>query len=305
MKVVQESVSRSFLLACPFDRSTLQVDSASACCPTCGQIFRCSENIWRFLPSPNPHQLFLDSYRRVRRDERWGSDDPAYYQALPYVSPDDPHYDVWRVRAVSFETLIALLGPRCRVLDAGAGNGWLSYQLVRRGHCVATLDVNDDEYDGLGAQRFFPLALFACQADFARLPFAANQFDVVIFNASLHYSTDPEQAIRESLRVIVPNGKVIVMDSPMFENRANGEAMLRARAKHYRTRHGFDPDDSISGFLTFGDMARLPCDWQWHESVPSLGWALRPALARVRGKREPPRFGVMVGAVAANGSAPF
>ena len=40
---------------------------------------------------------------------------------------------------------------RVRVLDVGAGSGWLSHCLTALGHGAVALDAIDDDVDGLGA----------------------------------------------------------------------------------------------------------------------------------------------------------
>jgi len=287
----------AFALACPTDRTCLEMDRESARCPMCEHTYARSDRIWHFLDDhATPHQNFLDVYRAVRRAEGWGAQDAAYYINLPHLARGNPHAAIWRVRAASFSRLLALIEPRARILDVGAGNCWLAFQLTRRGHEVAAVDLNDNAEDGLGAQKFYPLPLHCYQADFDHLPFAAAQFDAVIFNASLHYSQDLTRTINEALRVLNARGKIIVMDSPLYRQRASGEAMMRGKALEFKTRYGLEMDATPRGFLTFDDFDKLPCHWQWHVSHVDLRWALRPLRARVTGQREPAQFGVMVGA---------
>ena len=94
-------------------------------------------------------------------------------------------------------------GENRRVLDLGAGNGWLAYQLSRRGHSVVAVDWSDDEFDGLGALCHYAATLAACHADFAALPFADAQFDLIVFNAALHYARNLADTFAESLRVLL------------------------------------------------------------------------------------------------------
>lgn len=288
--------STTFALACPADHTSLEIDRETARCPMCQGSYTCANHIWRFLDARSaPYQNFLDVYRTVRRAEGWGALDAEYYCNLPHIARGNPLAAIWRVRAASFSKLLALIEPHGRILDVGAGNGWLAYQLTRRGHAVAAADLNDDAEDGLGAQKFYPLPLPCYQADFDHLPFAAAQFDAVIFNASLHYSKNLARTINEALRVLKGNGKIIVMDSPLYRQRASGEAMMRDKADEFKTRYGLVLDATPRGFLTFDDFDKLPCHWQWRVSHVDLRWALRPLRARVMGQREPAQFGVMVG----------
>ncbi len=242
---------------------------------------------------------FLTPYQTIRRAEGWGALDAAYYQNLPQVAASDPQRAIWRVRAANFRALLQIIGVRRRVLDLGAGNGWLAYQLAQRGHSVAAVDVNDDELDGLGARRNYPFALNAYRADFSALPFGAARFDAVVFNASLHYARDLAPVIAEALRVLVPDGMLVVMDSPLYHDAASGRAMFADKRRGFQERLGLEISNDAVGFLTFADFVHLSrvfaLTWRWIEPFVDVRWATRHLRARLRGQREPARFGLMVG----------
>ncbi|MBI3914973.1 MAG: class I SAM-dependent methyltransferase [Chloroflexi bacterium] len=144
--------------------------------------------------------------------------DGEYYRALPIVPHDDPHRAIWKIRAKHFARLLQMLGDakNLRVLDIGAGNGWLSNQLAAREHSVAAVDLNDDRRDGLGARVNYANAFECYQAEFDCLPFSDAQFDFVIFNASLHYASSLTSSLAESQRVLAPRGSIIILDSPFY-----------------------------------------------------------------------------------------
>ena len=184
---------------------------------------------------------------------------------LPSVPRDHPQADEWRIRRESYAHLQEHAIPdiwlgATRVLELGAGCGWLSYRLATHGYRVVAVDRLDDEADGLGACRHYPIAFPAVQADFDALPFEPYQFDVVVFNASLHYSTNPAASLREAARMVSPGGAVAVMDSPTFYRDADGEAMVADQERRMRTEHGLaEPVRAGMGFLTYArDRARVP-----------------------------------------------
>lgn len=289
-------MSGPIVYACPTDHAVLNIRGESAQCPACHSTFHRTGNIWRFVNvTLDPYRSFIETYRVVRRAEGWGSTDALHYLDLPHVAPDAPHAKIWRVRAVTFKSLLRHLARPSTLLDVGAGNGWLSYQLLKRGHTMVSLDLNDDARDGLGAREVYPLPLECAQADMQQLPFAGEQFDAVIFNASLHYTTNLEGALESSLRVLKPDGKLFVMDSPMYRERASGDAMLNAKARSFQETYGIELTREQRGYLTFDDFKSVALHWTWHESVADWRTKLRAASARRRGKREPARFGVMVG----------
>ena len=158
-------MNASPVLVCPADHQSLRVTGGRAECALCGSVYMRVGQIWRFVRANERTAAFLDAYRAVRRGEGWGAIDPHYYHHLPHVDAADPQRETWRVRAASFSALLRVIGQRRHVLDLGAGNGWLAYQLLRRGHSVAPVDLSADEYDGLGALGNYPIPFDAYQAD--------------------------------------------------------------------------------------------------------------------------------------------
>ena len=132
-----------------------------------------------------------------------GRRSPDYYRMLPCVVARRSTPAEWRVRRDSFAHLQRHVLPAnghgpMRVLDLGAGSGWLSHRLAAVGHRVVAVDRLDDEADGLGACRHYPVPFAAVQADFDALPFEPSQFDLVVFDGSLHYAPDPAATLAES-----------------------------------------------------------------------------------------------------------
>ena len=135
---------------------------------------------------------FLDDYARIRSAEGRGSNESAYYRALPFTDLSGRNSEQWRIRARTYRYFVDRVLPRQRskVLDLGAGNCWLSYRLAESGHEPVSVDIFSDPRDGLGAARHYPVPFPTVEADFDRLPFTDSSFDLVVFNASVHYSPD-------------------------------------------------------------------------------------------------------------------
>jgi ubiquinone/menaquinone biosynthesis C-methylase UbiE len=127
-------------------------------------------------------------------------------------------------------------GP-LRVLDLGAGNGWLAHRAALGGADALALDVRDDRVDGLGAAPpRSPMARVA--GSFEAIPVAANAFDVVVFNASLHYAENLREALREARRVARTGATIVVLDTPFYRHAADGEAMVREKRLDAERRFG-------------------------------------------------------------------
>ena len=165
---------------------------------------------------------------------------------------------------------------------------------------MVAVDRLDDDADGLGACRHYPIAFAAVQADFDALPFEPHQFDVVVFTGSLHYSSDPEASLREAVRMVTPGGTVAVMDSPVFRRDADGEAMIADLQQRLQVEDGLvAPIRAGVGFLTYARMERafqtLGLRCRFLRSRGPLVWRLRRQIGRWRLGRQPATFGVWVG----------
>jgi ubiquinone/menaquinone biosynthesis C-methylase UbiE/uncharacterized protein YbaR (Trm112 family) len=305
-----------FSFACPRCRTLLDVDSPAAfTCPNDGLSFPLVDGIWRMLlPEREAYfQEFVEQYESVRQAEGWGGESADYYRALPYKDLSGRYPEIWRMRAAAFHTLVAeIVEPLSsqkrrplKIVDVGAGNGWLAYRLAQGGHDLAAVDLLTNRVDGLGAHACYDAAFTAVQAEFQRLPLTGKQADLVIFAAALHYAASAGEALREALRVLRPDGKLVVMESPTYHDPDSGEQMVLERKERFERTLGFRGDTVESeNYLTFAGVEKLgqELELSWQRLAPDYGlrWRLRPYLARLLGSREPATFQILVGILREN-----
>lgn len=292
--------------ACPQCRASLEEAQGVWHCRACDRHFGRSQGLYRFLSPADQAALapFHAQYRRVRERDGYRERSPEYYRKLPLVSPDHPRAAEWRIRRETYAQFqVRALPPTwsgsLRVLDLGAGNGWLTHRLSASGCDAVAVDRLDDEEDGLGACRHYPLSFPAVQADFDRLPFCDASVDLVVLNGSLHYAADPARTLAEARRVLAPGGAVAVMDSPMFVHAEAGARMVDEQRRRFRDEYGVG--DVVSdgvGFLTFAALAdacrALGLHGRFFPTRGPLMWRLRRQLARARIRRAPAAFGLWV-----------
>ena len=297
----------AFTLACPLCHTPWPPPyGQSLTCPRDKLTFTQIDGIWRFLLPPRKAHLrqFMQEYQTVRQAEGWGSLDPAHYRALPFQSSNGRYADIWHIRAKSYQALRQRLLPSGTkpqyILDLGAGNSWLAYRLAQAGHTVAAVDLLVNEVDGLGAYRHYDAAYLPLQAEFDHLPLADTQADLVIFNGAFHYATDYEQTLREALRLLRPNGRILIMDSPLYRDGESGRQMVAEREAMFAAQHGFCgnalPHENYLTYKRLAQMgAALSLRWQFIRPWYGLRWVIRPWLARLRGRREPATFQLIIG----------
>lgn len=297
-----------FVFACPQCGIKLErITAVKQQCPQDGQEYCCIDGIWRFLlPQRQAHfAQFVKEYETVRQAEGRGSTEAAYYRALPFADLTGKMTADWQIRAQSFQVLLQqVVGPLaekrpCRILDLGAGNGWLSYRLAQRGHHVAAVDLTVNRFDGLGTHPMYDASFLPVQAEFDHLPFAGGQADLAIFNASLHYTSSYERTLREALRVVRPEGMVVVVDTAVYHDESSGAQMVREREAHFQQTYGF-PSNAIAAenYLTYERIEAVAKTLSVSQRLlwPVPGWrrAVRKWRARLNGRREPAQFPLIV-----------
>ena len=289
--------------------------SASIECDCCEALTHKRSGVWRMLSSRQHARFaqFKREYEEIRRSEGRGSKHPAFYLALPFADLTGNFRDQWLIRARSCRYLERNILPRLeerhgdnlRVLDIGAGNGWLSYRLALSGHRPVAVDVCSNAYDGLEAARHYATVLpefFArFEAEMNCLPFDDAQFDVAIYNASFHYSTDYERTLREAIRCLRPGGTILIVDSPTYQHAHSGEKMRSERSEFFEAKFGTRADSLPTGdFLTpeiMQHLSELGVRWTRHLAWYGFRWWMRPAIARLKRRREPSRFYLYEGRV--------
>jgi SAM-dependent methyltransferase len=115
------------------------------------------------------------------------------------------------------------VGPR--VLDLGAGEGWVASELARRGFSTCGADV------GPFARAAIPYVVY----DGERLPFGGAAFDTTLLLLTLHHCAKPEAVLDEAIRVT--RARLIVTES-VYRNRLDRWWLDVLDGRFNRLRHG-------------------------------------------------------------------
>jgi ubiquinone/menaquinone biosynthesis C-methylase UbiE len=272
--------------------------------------FRIQNGVWRFLlPENEAHYArFIRDYETVRRAEGRGSPSAEYYRALPFRDLSGLHRADWKIRARSFNVLVknvltrlqAPLERSLKIIDLGAGNGWLSGRLAAQGDRVIAVDLLVNEQDGLGAWKYYEHSFTPVQAEFNHLPVMDCFVDAVIFNASFHYSENYAETLKEALRVLSPQGLVVILDSPVYRRGASGEKMVQEREEQFKQKYGLASNNLQSeNYLTYARLKELAQElnlrWKFITPFYGLRWMLQPWMAKLSSRREPAKFHILVG----------
>ena len=104
-----------------------------------------------------------------------------------------------------------------RMLEIGAGTGYFTLNLLRRGIVdeATAIDISPGMLEALQVTAArLDLTVDTVAADAERLPFADESFDLLIGHAVLHHIPDLAAALRECRRVLRPGGTLAFMGEP-------------------------------------------------------------------------------------------
>jgi ubiquinone/menaquinone biosynthesis C-methylase UbiE len=114
------------------------------------------------------------------------------------------------------DALLSLIpaGPEGRLLDIGTGTGRVLELLAPRVRQALGVDASKAML-ALARSRLSGPGFAHCAvrlADMYRLPLLDSSFDIVVQQMVLHHAEDPAGAVLEATRVLVPGGRLLVID---------------------------------------------------------------------------------------------
>ncbi|GAB4568655.1 MAG: hypothetical protein Kow0047_21650 [Anaerolineae bacterium] len=199
-------------------------DGSSLHCSVCELVYPVEHGVL-LLGTPDQRER-LDrlarSYREARLQEGWRPLDGRMVRALPDVRPPGHPRLYWTTRSETFRAFVRRLPPSrdgALAADLGAGTGWLSLCLAKRGYRAVAVEASREPGFGLGALTDAladaPLSVLPVQADLERPPLHPGRYALVVFNASLHYAHNCAATVARAASLLRRGGILAVMDTPI------------------------------------------------------------------------------------------
>jgi 2-polyprenyl-3-methyl-5-hydroxy-6-metoxy-1,4-benzoquinol methylase len=176
---------------------------------------------------------FGDLYIDVRLKEKRVLTD-GQLMFLPDIEPEHIHHKEWLLRKRSCQRLTAYLTKKKRplkILEIGCGNGWLSSRLSAiENTTVVGLDITEVEINQ--AKRVFKKHnLEFVASSFNPAMFLENEFDIILFAASIQYFPSLKNILTQALSRLHSEGEIHVIDTHFYKP---GEIQnVMARCKNY------------------------------------------------------------------------
>ncbi len=116
--------------------------------------------------------------------------------------------------------------PALRVADLGCGEGYLTIEASRWAARVVAVDRSRavlQRARALASRRGVSNVAWK-RGDLEKLPLEDASVDVALLSQALHHAADPSRALAEAARIVVPGGRVLVLDL-----REHDQAWVRGR----------------------------------------------------------------------------
>ena len=154
------------------------------------------------------------------------------------------HHDIADRTAILAQSVCA--APR-RVLDIGCGTGYLLRRLARQWPQAAEMAGIDPAPSMIAAAEASAgeHRLRFCTGTAERLPYPDGSFDLIVSTTSFDHWADQQAGLSECARVLVPGGRLVLVDQfspwliPTLIAGRRGKARTRRRASQLITKAGF------------------------------------------------------------------
>jgi ubiquinone/menaquinone biosynthesis C-methylase UbiE len=116
------------------------------------------------------------------------------------------------------------------ILSVGCGPAIIEAGLAEHGFNVTGLDISEE---ALGCA---PDTVRTVAGSAEKMDFANNSFDAVIYIVSLQFIENYKEAVKQTVRVLKPSGKLLIMllnpQSQFFKEKVNNPASYVSKIKH-------------------------------------------------------------------------
>ena len=104
--------------------------------------------------------------------------------------------------------------PPVRVADLGCGEGYLTIEASRWASRVIAVDRSAEVLErarALASRRRVSNVIWK-RGTLEKLPIRDQTVDVALLSQALHHADDPSLVVREAVRIVVPGGRILVLD---------------------------------------------------------------------------------------------
>jgi SAM-dependent methyltransferase len=161
-----------------------------------------------------------------------------------------------------------------KILDIGCGNGWSTCLMRHEGHDAYGIDLHSHALESWQVDPELPYV----SADGQYLPFADASFDAVALYQVLEHVPGPELLLTESLRVLRPGGRLVIVGPHLLSVGVALMCVMRETWRALRQGGRWTRRTSETPFHPYGNT--LP------ETYQHLAHHMRYTLQKIFGERQ-------------------
>ncbi len=193
-----------------------EIREGTVTCCTCHTAYPVSNGIVDLMPNPD---------QTIQNEQKgWSELLGETSEELIDTMLQLPHYGedpLWISVAKSFDDIMEKVDFNGKkVLDIGAGRCWSTRHMVLAGASYAVgVDIITERFIGLETADIFlehdNIYFERLIGDMNNLPVRPATFDIAFMTATLHHTSDPNQAMQEVADTLVPGGIAILINEPV------------------------------------------------------------------------------------------
>jgi ubiquinone/menaquinone biosynthesis C-methylase UbiE len=169
--------------------------------------------------------------------------------------------------------LIKEISPSAqKILDIGAGNGIASINFALLGYTVFAVEPDGSDTVGSEAikkliERYKLNNIKVFQNYAEEIDFPDESFDVVYFRQTMHHAQNLKKFLKESARVLKPNGSLLAIRDHVIFNESDKMLFLEAHPlqKFYGGENAFTPDEYKEAMRESG--LEIEKEFKYYDSI--------------------------------------
>ena len=209
--------------------------------------------VYSFLTAANCKRLNVFNETLLAWRKKRGEIERLPYEKLPYLKTS-----FWQSRQFDLEMIRQNIPNKsCKILELGAWNGWLAYNLSKE-HEVIAIDYFDDSVDGLGAIQSYPKnSIVAIQMLPLDIGYLKPDFDVIIFNRNLSYLPDYTEILSQAKTLLKASGKLVITGIHIHQNKPELREMKDLKLFFQDKNVSFPFENGFKEYLDRSDLQFL------------------------------------------------
>ncbi|MES2761920.1 MAG: methyltransferase domain-containing protein [Bacteroidota bacterium] len=205
---------------------------------------------------------FLVKFSEIQSSEKYYQLPFELYEQFPNVSVPNLASEIFTRKqdlVIINDLLSKNLNNNKSVLEVSGWNNWLSNYLSKKGLTVFTVDIFDDDRNGLKSKKHYQCSNWnSIQTDVLQTEIYSSKFDLIVFNHCLQFLTDPIQLVKKYKKLLNKNGILVIIGSTFYKNTIKKESEVLKTKLYFKEKYDFGIQFYPSkGYFSYKDFSQF------------------------------------------------